>query len=436
MLDFLTVISSQSFRGEVSIPGDKSISHRAIILAALAKGISRISHFLKAEDCLRTLSVLNTLGVQSTWDTGGDLWIVGTGLGCFKVPQEPLDFGNSGTGLRLMAGVLVGQSFDTVLIGDESLSKRPMGRIIEPLNAMGAKITGVMLNNQIVPPLKIMGGQFLKGISYHLSVASAQAKSCLLLASRFAEGATQIYEQKTTRDHTERLLKQFKDTGKGALTACELTIPGDISSAAFFMVAAILIPGSHLILKSVGINPTRMGVIHILKLMGADIRVYPDDNEWEPVADIVVKYSPLTGIIIPESEIVSAIDEFPILFVAAAFARGETVLRGALELRVKESDRLSTMAENLEKLGVVLQQYPDGIKIMGSEGLNYLSNRVVNSQGDHRIAMAFCIAACVLKNRYSDFNMTIEHTQCISSSFPNFNEVLLQLGSYFASIKI
>lgn len=434
MPDVLTLLSSQSFTGEISIPGDKSISHRALILAALAKGISRISHFLKAQDCLNTLKVLNTLGIQSNWDRG-DLWIGGLGLNGFQAPQEPLDFGNSGTGLRLMAGILVGQPFDTLLIGDASLSKRPMTRIIEPLSAMGAKITGIMLNNQVVPPLKIIGGQSLKGISYHLSVASAQAKSCILLASRFAKGATQVYEQKMTRDHTERLLKQFKDTGKGELTACELTIPGDISSAAFLMVASILIPGSHLVLKSVGINPTRMGVIHILKLMGADIQVYPHkDNEWEPIADIVVKYSPLTGIIIPESEVVSAIDEFPILFIAAAFAQGETILRGAFELRVKESDRIATMAENLEKLGVVLQQYPDGIKIIGSEGFNYHSNKVINSKGDHRIAMAFCIAACVLKNRHSDFKMTIEQTECINTSFPNFNELLLQLGSHFASI--
>jgi 3-phosphoshikimate 1-carboxyvinyltransferase len=296
---------------------------------------------------------------------------------------------------------------------------------------MGAKITGASLKGRIVPPLHIQGGQHLEAIHYVLPVASAQVKSCLLLAGRFAEGNMQIEEPVATRDHTERLLKKFKDKGKGPLTACKLTVPGDISSAAFFMVAATLIRGSRLTIKKVGINPTRMGVIHILEWMGADIQIEMHDNEWEPTADITIGYSPLTGIDIPESEIVSAIDEFPIIFIAAAFAKGKTVLRGAQELRVKESDRLAVMAENLEKLGVNVESHPDGIEITGMCGSSWHSDVSVDSKGDHRIAMAFCIAACALKNRDPAFTMEIQDTACIQTSFPNFKELLAKLGSTF-----
>lgn len=416
-----------SFQGIILIPGDKSISHRAVILAALSKGISRLSHFLKSEDCLHTLKALNALGVVSWWDEE-DLLIQGIGEAYFKPPEKPLDFGNSGTGLRLMAGLLAGQPFDSTLTGDVSLCQRPMDRIIDPLRAMGANITGTLLNNKTVSPLKIKGGQALQGIRYSLPVASAQVKSCLLLAGRFAQGNMQIQESESTRDHTERLLKKFKDTGKGALTACNLRIPGDISSAAFFMVAATLMPNSHLILKSVGVNSTRMGIIHILRSMGANIelKLHPEEN-WEPIADIVVKSSPLQGIMIPSSQVVSAIDEFPILFIAAAFAKKETVLRGALELRVKESDRLAVMANNLIQLGFKVEQFSDGLRLEGIESFEPSKTPVtIDPKGDHRIAMAFSIAAHVLKDRYPEMQVTIEDTQCINTSFPNFIDLLTQ----------
>lgn len=427
----LKISHSLPFRGELEVPGDKSISHRAVILAALSKGTSKIQHFLKAEDCLNTLKALNALGVVSHWSADGDLLIEGMADKPFVAPTQSLDFGNSGTGLRLMAGILVAQPFDSILTGDASLCARPMDRIIDPLKKMGAQISGVSLDGKTVPPLEIKGGQSLHGIEYDLPVASAQVKSCLLLASRFAKGSTHIQENKGTRDHTERLLKKFQDKGQGPLHACELRVPGDISSAAFFMVAATLIPGSHLKLKAVGLNPTRMGVIHILKLMGADIQIEYQNQEWEPIADITVKYSPLSGILIPESEVVSAIDEFPILFIAAAFAKGKTVLRNATELRVKETDRLSTMAENLLKLGVTLKQYSDGIEIEGLCIPQIPIKALVDSKGDHRIAMAFCIAACVLKNQNAANELSIQDTDCIKTSFPNFIESLGLLGTHF-----
>lgn len=421
------LLSNSSTIGTLIIPGDKSISHRAVIFAALSNGVTRLSHFLKSEDCLYTLKALQALGVISWWDKK-DLLIQGVGIH-FKAPLHPLYFGNSGTGLRLMAGLLVGQPFNSVLIGDASLSQRPMDRIIDPLRAMGAKITGMPFNNQTVCPLRIQGGQCLKAIDYTLPIPSAQVKSCLLLASRFAQGHTRIYESQPTRDHTERLLVQFKNTGKGPLTACHLTIPGDMSSAAFFMVAATLMPNFSLTLPFIGVNPTRMGVIHILRLMGANIKVKAHAKKmWEPMADIHIYNAPLKGIVIPDAHIVSAMDEFPILFIAAAFAKGETVLHGALELRVKESDRLTTMADNLTKLGFLVKQYSDGIKIQGFESFRPPNDLIVlDSKGDHRIAMAFSIAVCILKNTHPHLKIIIQDTECIKTSFPDFQALLAQL---------
>lgn len=423
MTNNITILAAHPFCGQRYIPGDKSISQRAIIFAALAQGETRLSHFLKSEDCLHTLEVLKALGLSFIWDTQGDLVIQGLGLKGFKAPSEPLYFGNSGTGLRLMAGVLAGQPFDSVLTGDASLCKRPMQRIIDPLKQMGAQITG------FVPPLKITGKQNLIGIDYHLTVASAQVKSCILLAGQFAQGVTRVYETQATRDHTERLLEIFNVNG--LLEARDLIIPGDMSSAAFFIVAALLIPGSHLVLKSVGVNPTRLGVIHILKLMGANIELVNQTDDWEPTADIIVQYSVLRGITIPLNEVVSAIDEFPILFIAAAFAQGRTILRGAGELRVKESDRLSKMAQNLQQLGVQLQEYADGMCIEGLTDININKNIIINTAGDHRIAMAFCIAGCVLKNKGYKGTFIVQDTDCINSSFPNFIELMSSVSVYF-----
>jgi len=426
----LSIQSVHCFSGEVTLPGDKSISQRAIIFAALANGQSRISHFLESQDCLDTLNVLKALGLIFHWNKQRDLIIEGLGLKGFHAPNAPLYFGNSGTGLRLMAGVLAGQSFDSILIGDASLCKRPMDRIIEPLRQMGAEITGEQYENKTVAPLKIKGNPQLKSIEYYSTIASAQVKSCILLAGALAQGITRVHEPQLSRDHTERMLNLFRSP-LGELQACNLTVPSDISSAAFLIVAATLIPGSHLVLKSVGVNPTRLGVIRILKLMGADIELIHYQDEWEPMADIIVRYSPLQGIIIPPEEVVSAIDEFPILFIAAAFAKGETVLRNAQELRVKESDRLSTMAQNLKKLGINLEEYPDGMRIEGMDNrdFNNTNNKIIiDSAADHRIAMAFCIAACIMKYKKYTGVFIVPDIDCIASSFPNFLALMESLG--------
>lgn len=423
MLNNITIFAAHPFCGQETIPGDKSISQRAIIFAALAQGQTRLSHFLKSEDCLHTLEALKNLGLNFTWHINGDLLIEGLGLKGFKAPSAPLYFGNSGTGFRLMAGVLAAQPFDSVLTGDASLSKRPMNRITEPLKQMGAKITGS------VAPLKITGNQNLVGIDYKLLIASAQVKSCILLAGQFAKGVTRVYETHSTRDHSERLLKIFNTDG--ILKGQNLIIPGDISSASFFIVAALLIPGSHLFLKSVGVNPTRLGVIRILKLMGANIELGNQRDDWEPTADIIVQYSTLRGISIPLEEVVSAIDEFPILFIAAAFAQGNTLLRGAAELRVKESDRLAKMAQNLKQLGVQLEEYPDGMNIKGDLDININHNKeiIIDAAGDHRIAMAFCIAGCILKNKGYNASFIVQDTDCIKTSFPNFIDLLKKFSN-------
>ncbi len=426
-LDYI-VTPGGTLRGRLRVPGDKSISHRAIMLASLAEGQTHISGLLQGEDVLATLAAFRHMGVKATGPENGKLTITGVGLHGLQPPTAPLDMGNSGTAMRLMAGILAGQSFDSELTGDASLSKRPMNRVARPLTEMSARIDTEEGGR---PPLKIRGGANLKGIRFQMPVASAQVKSAVLLAGLYADGETIVVEPGPTRDHTERMLRGFdykvlKDgaesrlRGGGTLTACDIDVPADISSAAFFMVGASIAPDSELLLQHVGINPTRIGIVNILKKMGADITI---ENErvvgGEPVADLRVRSAPLKGIHIPEDQVPLAIDEFPVLFIAAACATGTTVLTGARELRVKESDRIAVMAEGLKKLGVTLQETEDGIIIEGGS----INGGEVDSHDDHRIAMAFAIAGL-----RANEPITIRDCRNVSTSFPNFVSLAQKAG--------
>jgi len=416
-------------QGEARVPGDKSMSHRSIMLGSLADGVTHVKGFLEAEDALATLQAFRDMGVEIEGPVDGCLTIHGVGKHGLKAPKNELYLGNSGTSMRLLSGLLAGQSFNSVLTGDKSLSGRPMKRVTEPLALMGADIKAT---ENGTAPLYITGkaGQ-LQGIDYVMPMASAQVKSCLLLAGMYAEGETSVTEPAPTRDHTERMLSGFSYpvkqqgskvtiTADGKLTAADIDVPSDISSAAFFLVGASIAPGSDLLLKHVGINPTRTGVIDILRLMGANIEVL---NErvvgGEPVADLHVVYSPLTGIDIPEALVPLAIDEFPVLFVAAACAKGKTRLSGAEELRVKESDRIQVMADGLQILGVDAQPTHDGMVIQGG----VIGGGVVTSHGDHRIAMAFSIAGL-----RADAPITILDCANVNTSFPEFKDLVHRLG--------
>jgi 3-phosphoshikimate 1-carboxyvinyltransferase len=419
-----------SLKGEARVPGDKSISHRSIMLGSLAEGVTHVKGFLEAEDALATLQAFRDMGVRIEGPVNGELTIYGVGKHGLKAPEKELYLGNSGTSMRLLSGLLAGQPFDVVLTGDKSLSGRPMKRVTDPLRTMGAEIK---TTEKGTAPLHITGkaGQ-LKGIDYTMPMASAQVKSCLLLAGMYAQGDTSVTEPAPTRDHTERMLTGFnypvkKEGNKvtinadGKLTACEIDVPSDISSAAFFLVGASIAPGSDLLLKHVGINPTRTGVIDILKLMGANIEVL---NErvvgGEPVADLHVKHSRLKGIDIPEELVPLAIDEFPVLFVAAACAEGQTRLTGAEELRVKESDRIQVMADGLKILGVDAEPTPDGMVIRGGKPIG---GGTVESHGDHRIAMAFSIAGL-----RANAPITILDCLNVNTSFPEFKDLVKRLG--------
>jgi 3-phosphoshikimate 1-carboxyvinyltransferase len=414
--------------GEVRVPGDKSISHRSIMLGALADGTTRVSGFLEGEDALATVAAFCAMGVQIEGPDEGRVTIHGVGLKGLAAPAQPLDLGNSGTSIRLLSGLLAGQSFSCELTGDESLRGRPMGRVIEPLTQMGAQIHGEAGGR---PPLHITGGRSLKGIHYDLPMASAQVKSCVLLAGLYASGTTSVTEPAPTRDHTERMLRGFgydvrseggviSLAGGGALQATAIDVPADISSAAFFLVAASIAPGSDLLLTHVGINPTRIGVINILRLMGADITLRNQrEVGGEPVADIRVRYAPLTGIEIPADQVPLAIDEFPALFIAAACAEGRTVLRGAEELRVKESDRIASMAEGLTTLGIRNQVLDDGIIIDGG----IPGGGVIRTFHDHRIAMSFAIAAL-----RAEGEIRVLDCDHVATSFPGFDALARGLG--------
>ena len=422
------VSHTQSLKGTIKVPGDKSISHRSIMLGSIASGVTRVSGFLEGEDALSTLKAFQDMGVKIERN-GSNVTIHGVGMHGLKAPSGPLDLGNSGTSMRLMSGLLSAQIFDCELHGDESLTKRPMGRVIEPLTTMGAKID----SKDSKPPLIIEGGQKLSAIDYTLPVASAQIKSCLLLAGLYAQGTTSVTEGGITRDHTERMLRGFgydvktdngriSLTGGGELTACDIEVPSDISSSAFFMVAGCIAKDSDITLEAVNINPTRTGVIDILKLMGGNIVLSNERvSGGELVADIHVQSSNLKGISIPKELVPLAIDEFPSLFIAASCATGETVLTGARELRVKESDRIQVMADGLDILGIENEVLEDGIRIQGGEFSK--PNSVIQSHHDHRISMSFAIASLRCQ-----FEIQIEGVDNVQTSFPNFVELCTQIG--------
>lgn len=417
-----------SLSGRIRVPGDKSISHRSIMLGSLAEGTTEVEGFLEGEDALATLQAFRDMGVVIEGPHHGRVTIHGVGLHGLKAPAGPLYMGNSGTSMRLLSGLLAAQPFDTTLTGDASLSKRPMNRVAKPLREMGAVIeTGP----EGRPPLTIKGGQRLTGMAYEMPMASAQVKSCLLLAGLYAAGSTSVTEPAPTRDHTERMLRGFgyPVSVEGStvsveaghkLTATRIEVPADISSAAFFLVAASIAEGSELVLEHVGINPTRTGVIDILKLMGGDITL---ENQrevgGEPVADIRVRAAKLKGIDIPEDLVPLAIDEFPVLFVAAACAEGRTVLRGAEELRVKESDRIQVMADGLISLGVKAEPTPDGIIIEGGS----IGGGEVWAHGDHRIAMSFSVASL-----RATAPIRIHDCANVATSFPNFLALSAEVG--------
>ena len=427
MSNFITS-NCATLSGSIKVPGDKSISHRSIILGSISNGITSVSGFLEGEDSLATLNAFKSMGVKIERN-GSNVVIHGVGMKGLEEPKNPLYVGNSGTSIRLMSGLLSAQSFNTVLCGDESLSKRPMGRIIEPLRQMGADISGV----DSKPPLSIKGGKQLSAIEYTLPVASAQIKSCVLLAGLYCEGKTSVIENGISRDHTERMLKGFgydvtssnnriSLVGGGSLKGCSIEVPSDISSAAFFMVAGCISENSSLLLNSVNINPTRTGVIDILKLMGGNIELLNQRLQaGELIADIKVTSSELKGIKIPENLVPLAIDEFPVLFIAASCARGETVLTGAKELRVKESDRIQVMADGLTSLGIENSVLEDGIRILGGEFTK--QNSSIKSHHDHRISMAFAIASV-----RSKFDIEIEGVDNVKTSFPNFIELANSIG--------
>ena len=413
--------------GSIRVPGDKSMSHRVIMLGAIAEGKTDVSGFLEGEDALSTLGAFRNMGVMISEPESGRLSIEGVGLRGLQAPTGIMDVGNSGTSIRLMAGLLAGQTFSSVLTGDQSLLRRPMARVITPLSQMGAVIS----SREGCPPLEISGGRKLRGVHYELPVASAQVKSSVLLAGLFAKGFTSVVEPAPTRDHTERMLTGFGYAvevesgsigleGGGTLQGTRVDIPADISSAAFFMVGASIAEGSDLVLEHVGINPTRDGVIRILKAMGADIESSNErDVGGEPVADLRIRSAPLRGIDIPVEEVPLAIDELPAILIAAACAEGVTVLRGAEELRVKESDRIASMAEGLTQLGISNTVHADGITVIGGD----IGGGVIATHHDHRIAMSFAMAALRASDR-------IKVSDCahVATSFPGFAKLAARVG--------
>lgn len=410
------------------MPGDKSISHRALMLGAIAEGETRISGFLDGADCRATLSILRELGVDIRAPAAGELQIRGVGLAGLTAPVRPLDCGNSGTSMRLLAGLLAGQDFCATLTGDDSLRRRPMARIMKPLRDMGADIAAGEGDRA---PLRITGRRPLDSIEYELPVASAQVKSAVLLAGLNARGVTRVIEPVPSRDHTERMLRGFGCpverngpvigiTGGSRLHGSEVRVPGDISSAAFLVVAAAMTPGAELLVRDVGVNPTRTGILPILERMGAQV-VPENPREWngEPVADLRVRGGRLHGTAIPPELVPPAIDEFPAILAAAAVAEGETLLTGAAELRVKESDRIAVMAEGLRALGIEAEPLPDGMRVRGGRP----RGGEIDSRGDHRIAMAFA----VLGSRATG-PVRILDTANIGTSFPDFPERAGALG--------
>lgn len=421
----------QGAAGTLRVPGDKSVSHRALMLGGIAEGTTDVRGFLESEDCLATMKAMSALGVTIERPGPYEVRVHGVGLRGLRGAGQALDMGNSGTAMRLMTGLLSGQSFDSELIGDASLMQRPMERAAAPLRQMGARIE--TLNGK--PPVRIAGGSTLKGIDYNLPVASAQVKSAVLLAGLYATGPTTVVEPAVTRDHTERMLIAFGcdvDAAEGRirleppqrLQACSLEVPGDFSSSAFFLVAGSIGKGPGLTIQNVGINPTRTGMLDILALMGADLRLVNHRSAGaEPVADIEVRPTTLKGIHVPEHLVPLAIDEFPALFVAAACAEGETIVTGAEELRVKESDRIAVMAEGLKAMGVQCEVLPDGMRIQGRPAGHAFSGGRIDSHGDHRIAMSFSVASL-----RAAAPIEIADVANVATSFPGFLQTARSIG--------
>lgn len=405
-------------KGRLRVPGDKSISHRAVMFGSISKGITRITGFLNGADCISTISIFKKMGIDIEIN-GTSVIVKGNGLHGLKRPDSILDCGNSGTTTRLVSGILSAQNFTSILTGDKSIQKRPMNRIINPLSLMGANIE----SNVGFAPLTITGSS-LHGIEYNSPVASAQVKSAILLAGLYADSKTTVTEPAKSRDHTELMLRKFGadlTTNKTAVTinpakelfACDIDVPSDISSAAFFMAAAILVPGSELILENVGINPTRDGIIKVLKSMGADIEIISSSNTFEPVADIKVCYSKLHSTTIEGELIPTLIDELPLLAAVATMAEGKTIIKDAQELKVKESNRIKVMCEELSKLGVKVLETDDGMEIIGTDRLS--GNITIDTHDDHRIAMTFAILGLI-----SDGEIKLNNSKCVEISYPEF----------------
>ena len=415
----LRIQPSSRVEGRISVPGDKSVSHRALMLGAIAQGTSRVTGFLPGEDCLATMAAVRAMGIEVVQHDATTIDVVGQGMHGLSAAGGALDMGNSGTAMRLFMGLLAAQSFASELFGDASLSRRPMERVAQPLRQMGARIE----TTRGTPPVRIAGGGRLSGIAFDMPVASAQVKSAVLLAGLYASGETSVSEPAVTRDHTERMLARLgypvrrsgstvTVTGGGALSACPIDVPGDLSSAAFMVLAGCLASGGELVIERVGLNPTRTGILRILELMGADIRVEPSPGEvGEPGGRLVVRPVRLRGIEVPRELVPLAIDEFPVIFVAAALASGETVVRGAGELRHKETDRIRVMADGLRALGIDVEELPDGARIRGGR----FRSGIVDSGGDHRVAMSFAVGAA-----RAEGPVTVLDTANVATSYPGF----------------
>ncbi|WP_188431132.1 3-phosphoshikimate 1-carboxyvinyltransferase [Kroppenstedtia guangzhouensis] len=421
----LQIHERRDLRGEIRVPGDKSISHRAVMLGAVAEGTSRVEGFLPGADCLGTIECFRRMGVKIHRDGSETLTVEGQGWEGLREPETVLDVGNSGTTIRLMLGVLAGRPFHATVLGDESIGRRPMNRVVEPLRLMGARVDGRSKGS--FTPLSVRGGQ-LTGITYRSQVASAQVKSSLLLAGLQGEGVTRVEEPALSRDHTERMLRAFgvkvdcdsqgvSVSGGQVLRAREIRVPGDISSAAFLIVAALIVPGSRLMIRDVGLNPTRTGILDVLQKMGGELEII-QTGEWngEPVGDVTVSHSSLTGVEIGGDTIPRLIDEIPVLAVAATQAAGNTVIRDAAELKVKESDRIAATAQELRKLGGRVEETDDGLVI---EGKTPLTGGPCDSHGDHRIGMAMAVAGLVAAGR-----TTVTRVEAIDVSFPEFASLL------------
>lgn len=430
----LTTYRAKKLQGSFIPPGDKSISHRAIFLSALGKGKARITHFLAGEDCQATAKAFQAMGVPIRFHSSTDVEVEGVGKQGLKKPSKILDCGNSGTTMRLLLGVLAGQNFPAELMGDVSLSSRPMKRVVEPLTQMGARFSGP--KNAEYPPIKVQGSSRLKAMTHKLKIASAQVKSALLLAGLNADGKTTVAEPVLSRDHTERMMRYFgvpleiqnlsvSIDGKSEVSPRNLRIPGDISSSSFFIAAAALFPKSQLRVLEVGLNPTRTAFLDVLKKMGAQIEITPAPGElakFEPVGEILIRGGELHGVEISGELIPHLIDEIPILAVAGALAHDRTVIRNAEELRVKETDRIKTMVQNLRALGVRVEELADGMII---EGPTQFKGGVIPSFGDHRVAMAMAIAGL-----FAEDKIKVEDTACIQTSFPEFESILNSLVQY------